>query len=146
MRANEFLKQYVTEDTEQISFLDNLLKLLQQKYPDAEFETRSDRVESLDGELTVIADVMEEGDYVGCYMWDVNTGPYTGVLSNAIKQTTEQLLRANPGKKPALFIMGDNDNPEAWSHIAQKLGYRLITDDDFDDEGLVESKLWWKEH
>jgi len=133
MRAKEF----TTEGANQVDFKKNLLTILQQKYPDTEFVAQSDRVESTDGELTVIADTAEEDSYVGCVMWDVSTGPYTGALGLAIKQTTEQLLQANPGKKPALFIDGDNENPEAWSHIANKLNYKLITDDEL-GEGVAE--------
>jgi hypothetical protein len=70
-------------------------------------------------------------------MWDVSTGPYKGALGIAIKKTTDQLLQANPGKKPALFISGDNQNPEAWSHIAKKLKYKLITDEDELEEGSL---------
>jgi hypothetical protein len=70
-------------------------------------------------------------------MWDVSTGPYKGALGLAIKQTTDQLLQANPGKKPALFISGDNQNPKAWSYIAKKLKYKLITDENELEEGSL---------
>jgi hypothetical protein len=120
-----------------IDFKKNLLQVLQQKYPTAEFKITPDRVESTDGQLSVIADTAQEGRYVGCFMWDVTTGPYKGALGLAVKQTTDQLLRANPGKKPALFIGGDNQNPEAWSHIAKKLKYKLITDEDELEEGSL---------
>ena len=134
MRAKEF----IVEGVNQVDFNKNLLTILQQKYPGTEFSIQLDRVESADGELTVIANIAEQGSYVGCFMWDVNTGPYTGALGLAIKQTTDQLLQANPGKKPALFIGGDNENPEAWAHIADKLNYKLITDDDELEEGVSE--------
>ena len=124
------------KNSPKIDFKKNLLQVLQQKYPDAEFKIGPDRVESTDGQLSVIADTAQEGRYVGCFMWDVSTGPYKGVLGLAVKQTTDQLLRANPGKKPALFIGGDNQNPEAWSHIAKKLKYKLITDEDELEEGF----------
>jgi hypothetical protein len=131
-------EQGVAEGVNQVDFNKNLLTILQQKYPSTEFSIQLDRVESADGELTVIANIAEQGSYVGCFMWDVNTGPYTGALGLAIKQTTDQLLQANPGKKPALFIGGDNENPEAWAHIADKLNYKLITDDDELEEGVAE--------
>jgi hypothetical protein len=121
-----------------IDFKKNLLQVLQQKYPTAEFKITPDRVESTDGQLSVIADTEQEGRYVGCFMWDVSTGPYKGALGLAIKQTTDQLLQANPGKKPALFISGDNQNPEAWSYIAKKLKYKLITD----ENELEENQGW----
>lgn len=129
--------QQLSENVSQVDFKKNLLSILQQKYPDAEFRLRSDGVESADGQLTVIADTAEEGRYVGCFMWDVSTGPYKDALAQAIQQTTDQLLQANPGKKPALFISGDNQNPEAWSHIAKKLKYKLITDEDELEEGSL---------
>lgn len=124
------------KNSPKIDFKKNLLQVLQQKYPDAEFKIGPDRVESIDGQLSVIADTEQEGKYVGCFMWDVSTGPYKGALGIAIKKTTDQLLQANPGKKPALFISGDNQNPEAWSHIAKKLKYKLITDEDELEEGF----------
>jgi hypothetical protein len=123
------------KNSQKIDFKKNLLQVLQQKYPDAEFKIGPDRVESTDGQLSVIADTEQEGKYVGCFMWDVSTGPYKGALGIAIKKTTDQLLQANPGKKPALFISGDNQNPEAWSYIAKKLKYKLITDDNELEEG-----------
>jgi hypothetical protein len=119
------------------SFKKNLLAILQSKYPNVKFKVSSDRVESEDGQLCVIADEATEGKYTGCYMWDVTVGPYNGAMMLAIKQTTEQLLAVNPNKKPALFIGGSNDNPDAWNHIAQKLKYKLITDEG-DDDGLWE--------
>ena len=124
------------KNSPKIDFKKNLLQVLQQKYPDAEFKIGPDRVESTDGQLSVIADTEQEGRYVGCFMWDVSTGPYKGALGLAIKKTTDQLLQANPGKKPALFISGDNQNPEAWSHIAKKLKYKLITDEN--TQGVAE--------
>jgi hypothetical protein len=129
MRAKEF----IVEGSNQVDFKKNLLTILQQKYPNTEFVAQSDRVESADSKLIVIADTAEEDSYVGCVMWDISTGPYKGALGLAIKQTTEQLLQANPGKKPALFIDGDNENPEAWAHIANKLNYKLITDDELSE-------------
>lgn len=139
-RGTNESQQDVAEGVNQVDFNKNLLTILQQKYPGTEFSIQLDRVESADGELTVIANIAEQGSYVGCFMWDVSTGPYTGALGLAIKQTTDQLLQANPGKKPALFIGGDNENPEAWAHIANKLNYKLITDDDELEEGVSEGE------
>jgi hypothetical protein len=128
------------KNSPKIDFKKNLLQVLQQKYPDAEFKIGPDRVESTDGRLFVIADTEQEGKYVGCFMWDVSTGPYKGALGLAIKKTTDQLLQANPGKKPALFISGDNQNPEAWAYIAKKLKYKLITDEDELEEGYFDDE------
>ena len=60
-----------------------------------------------------------------------------------IKQTTEQLLAANPGTRPALFLSTDNWNPDAWTHIATKLGYRLVADDEELDENFADGHLEW---
>ena len=128
------------KNSPKIDFKKNLLQVLQQKYPDAEFKIGPDRVESIDGQLSVIADTEQEGKYVGCFMWDVSTGPYKGALGLAIKKTTDQLLQANPGKKPALFISGDNQTPEAWAYIAKKLKYKLITDEDELEEGYFDDE------
>jgi hypothetical protein len=64
------------------------------------------------------------------------------VLVPTIKQTTEQLLAANPGTRPALFLSTDNWNPDAWTHIATKLGYRLVADDESLDEGINIGQEW----
>ena len=135
----EKIKENFANGHNRVDFKKNLLTILQQKYPSIEFNIQSDRVESADGELIVIADTADQGSYVGCFMWDVDTGPYKGALGPAIKQTTNQLLQANPGKKPALFIGGDNENPQAWANIADKLNYNLITDDDEPEEGMAEN-------
>ena len=37
-----------------------------------------------------------------------------------------------------MFISGDNQNPEAWSYIAKKLKYKLITD----ENELEENQGW----
>jgi hypothetical protein len=46
-----------------IDFKKNLLQVLQQKYPTAEFKITPDRVESTDGQLFVIADTEQEGSF-----------------------------------------------------------------------------------
>jgi GNAT superfamily N-acetyltransferase len=78
-------------------------------------------------------EVMDSG-YIGVGLDDAFTESFQGVLVPTIKQTTEQLLAANPGMKPALFLSTDNWNPDAWTHIADKLGYRLVADDESLDE------------
>lgn len=132
-KKNEGVAENFADSNSNDLFLNNLYNMLKQKYPKAEFNLKSDSVESTDGQLTVIAGVEEDDDYVGCFMWDVQTGPYKEVLQPAIKLTTEQLLKSNPGKEPALFIGGDNENPQAWKRIARNLGYEYISDDELDE-------------
>ena len=84
---------------------------------------------------------MDSG-YIGVGLDDAFTESFQGVLVPTIKQTTEQLLAANPGTKPALFLSTDNWNPDAWTHIATKLGYRLVADDEsLDEQGVAEEQL-----
>lgn len=142
MRMRELIDTVTTlmESSEAVSFSQILLDRLQKKYPDAGFQIRDDGVYSDDGKLSVVADVISdptelaEDDpglegHVGVFLWDVATGPYSGVLVSAIKDTTERLVRSVPGSKPALMLGGDNENPEAWKHIATKLGYPIIDED-----------------
>jgi len=115
-----------------------LVNLLQKKYPEGKFDIQGDKVTSEDGKLSVIADTAVEDGYGGVWVWDVDTGPYKGVLGTAIKQATAELLRQQPDLKPALFVDGDNQNPEAWQAIANKLNYTLL-DENFAD-GKVKGK------
>jgi len=120
-------------------FLKNLARNIQQRYPDATVKLSSDRVTAYhnkgdDEALSVMgAEIMDSG-YIGVGLDDAFTESFKGVLVPTIKQTTEQLLAANPGTRPALFLSTDNWNPDAWTHIANKLGYRLVADDESLDE------------
>ena len=120
-------------------FLKNLARNLKQRYPDATVKLSSDRVtayhnEGDDEALTVMGTEVMDSGYIGVGLDDAFTESFQGVLVPTIKQTTEQLLAANPGTKPALFLSTDNWNPDAWTHIATKLGYRLVADDESLDE------------
>jgi len=144
--------QGVAEDTQlpgdfklmgQNLFLKNLARNLKQRYPDATVKLSSDRVtayhnERDDEHLTVMGTEVMDSGYIGVGLDDAFTESFQGVLVPTIKQTTEQLLAANPGTKPALFLSTDNWNPDAWTHIASKLGYRLVAD----DEPLAEGAKW----
>lgn len=123
------------------NFQNILVNMLREKYPNTKFSIEGDKVTSDDNQFVAIADLSEEEGYGGVWVWDVDTGPYRGVLGNAIQEATTQFIRQNPSLKPALFVDGDNQNPEAWTAIAAKLGYTLIDEDfDFDeDTGNVET-------
>ena len=133
-----FNENFAEQKAHDAIFQEILVDLLQKKYPDAEFDYQGDKVISADGKLTVIADLQVEDGYGGVWVWDVDTGPYKGVLGTAIKQATAELLRQQPDLKPALFVDGDNQNPEAWQAIANKLNYTLL-DENFAD-GKVKGK------
>ena len=129
-------------------FLKNLARNLKQRYPDATVKLSSDRVTAYhnkgdDEALTVMGTEVMDSGYIGVGLDDAFTESFQGVLVPTIKQTTEQLLAANPGMKPALFLSTDNWNPDAWTHIAAKLGYRLVADDEELAEGqLTESAIF----
>lgn len=128
-------------------FLKNLARNLKQRYPDATVKLSSDRVtayhnEGDDEALTVMGTEVMDSGYIGVGLDDAFTESFQGVLVPTIKQTTEQLLAANPGTKPALFLSTDNWNPDAWTHIATKLGYRLVADDEsLDEQDVAEDQI-----
>ena len=132
MGARQLEENFAEQKAHDAIFQEILVDLLQKKYPDAEFDYQGDKVISADGKLTVIADLQVEDGYGGVWVWDVDTGPYKGVLGTAIKQATAELLRQQPDIKPALFVDGDNQNPGAWQAIANKLNYTLL-DENFAD-------------
>jgi 4a-hydroxytetrahydrobiopterin dehydratase len=132
MGARQLEENFAEQKAHNAIFQKILVDLLQKKYPDAEFDYQGDKVISADGKLTVIADLQVEDGYGGVWVWDVDTGPYKGVLGTAIKQATAELLRQQPDLKPALFVDGDNQNPGAWQAIANKLNYTLL-DENFAD-------------
>ena len=126
-------------------FLKNLARNLKQRYPDATVKLSSDRVtayhnEGDDEALSVMGTEVMDSGYIGVGLDDAFTESFQGVLVPTIKQTTEQLLAANPGTRPALFLSTDNWNPDAWTHIATKLGYRLVADDESLDENFADGR------
>jgi hypothetical protein len=126
-------------------FLKNLAHNIKQRYPDATVKLSNDRVtahhnEEDDEALNVMGTEVMDGGYIGVGLDDAFTESFQGVLVPTIKQTTEQLLAANPGMQPALFLGTDNWNPDAWAHIAAKLGYRLVAGDEELDENFADGK------
>jgi hypothetical protein len=126
-------------------FLKNLARNLKQRYPDATVKLLNDRVTAYhnkqdDEALSVMGTEVMDSGYIGVGLDDAFTESFQGVLVPTIKQTTEQLLAANPGTRPALFLSTDNWNPDAWTHIASKLGYRLVADDESLDENFADGR------
>jgi hypothetical protein len=126
-------------------FLKNLARNLKQRYPNATIKLSSDRVtahhnEEDDEALNVMGTEVMDSGYIGVGLDDAFTESFQGVLVPTIKQTTEQLLAANPGMQPALFLGTDNWNPDAWAHIAAKLGYRLVAGDEELDENFADGR------
>ena len=110
-RTKNLTELYNESDLPDFSYI--LINVLKQKYPGIQFNRTLDGVESEDG-------------YGGVWVWDVNVGPYKGVMTAAIRQTTELILKQHPNLKPAIFVDGENQNPRAWEAIAKKLGYKII--------------------
>jgi hypothetical protein len=126
-------------------FLKNLAHNIKQRYPNATVKLSSDRVtahhnEEDDEALNVMGTEVMDSGYIGVGLDDAFTESFQGVLVPTIKQTTEQLLAANPGMQPALFLGTDNWNPDAWAHIAAKLGYRLVAGDEELDENFADGR------
>jgi hypothetical protein len=126
-------------------FLKNLAHNIKQRYPDATVKLSNDRVtahhnDQDDEALNVMGTEVMDGGYIGVGLDDAFTESFQRVLVPTIKQTTEQLLAANPGMQPALFLGTDNWNPDAWAHIAAKLGYRLVAGDEELDENFADGK------
>jgi len=130
--SNDHMRKLIDVVTDSYSdkFLINLLDLLRKKYPGTEFEIIGNKVKSNDDKLVIIAGKHETDKFVGVCLLDVDTGPYRGVLKQAIQNTTEKLLEQSQDKDPALFIVRPNKNPKAWEHIAESLGYPLIQVDE----------------
>jgi len=151
---DNFESQGVAEGTElpgdcnlmgQNLFLKNLAHNIKQRYPNATVKLSSDRVtahhnDQDDEALSVMGTEVMDSGYIGVGLDDAFTESFQGVLVPTIKQTTEQLLAANPGMQPALFLGTDNWNPDAWTHIAAKLGYRLVAGDEELDENFADGK------
>ena len=134
MRLQEILR----EDTKvNVPFNRILINLLKSKYPTGKFVDVGDGVETTNEEygkgksglLVVGEPTVEEIDgatYVGINVLVAYTGKYKGVLSLAIKQATEQMLRLVPHSKPALFLRTSDESGGAWDKIATSLNYKLI--------------------
>lgn len=132
------LKEILHEDTKiNVPFNSILIRLLKAKYPTGKFVDVGDGVETTNEEygkgkpglLVVCELVTEEIDgsaYVGINVVVAYTGKYTGVLSSAIKQATEQMLRLVPNSKPALFLKTSDESNGAWDKIATSLNYKLV--------------------
>ncbi len=132
-------------DREPNEFLKVFLKLVKKKYPESEWHTDFNELKSKDADrATIIAMAIKTTNpavdpepgkpyYVGIAMEDVATKQYKGVLGDAIKEYMSVLLRQNRDSMPALFLITDNDNNDAWEHVANKYNLTLITMDNWDE-------------
>jgi len=143
--------QEITEGTETTTFNGILINLLKRKYPLGKFTDVGDGVETTKEEygngkdgLLVVAEPttkqIGENIYVGMNIIVAYTGKYKGVLSSAIKETTEQMLRKHPGSQPALFLRTSDESNGAWDSIAKTLGYKLMSMEDI-TEGKVKALI-----
>ena len=132
------LKEILQEDANiNIPFNGILIKLLKTRYPTGKFVDVGDGVETTNEEygkgkpgLLVVGEPTTEeiggSTYVGINVVVAYTGKYKGVLSSAIKQATEQMLRLVPNSKPALFLKTSDESGGAWNKIATSLNYKLV--------------------
>lgn len=143
--------QEITEGLDTTSFNKILINLLKRKYPSGKFADVGDGVETTQEEygagkdgLLVVAEPttkqVGENTYVGMNVVVAYTGKYKGVLSQAIKESTENMLRRHPGSQPALFLRTSDESNGAWDAIAKTLGYKLMSMEDI-TEGKVKALI-----
>lgn len=138
MNLKEILREDINSQISNIQFNSILIKLLKAKYPTGRFTDVGDGVETTNEEygngksgLLVVAEPeyreIENVVYVGMNIVVAYTGKYKGVLSSAVKQATEQMVRMVPGSSPALFLRTSDESSGAWDSIAKSLNYKLVT-------------------
>lgn len=71
--------------------------------------------------------------YVGVTLHNAYTQEYKGILGEAIKIHTKNLLQQHKDSLPALFLATDDLSDGTWDYIADKYGLTLITEDNWDD-------------
>ena len=130
-------------------FLNIFLDIVAKKYPDSSWKVKDkDSIQSVEiGGADAAAEVMawsikvpaayptdpKKPYYVGVVLQSAFTKDYKGVLGEAIKKHTDNLLRKHKDATPALFLTGENWDTDAWNYIANKYKLTLIDDDNWEE-------------
>ena len=148
MKLMTILKEIKITGSKPNAFLKVFLDIVAKKYPNSIWNVKStdqiQSVETINDERAIIlawsikVPVVNPKDskklyYVGPTIQDAFTKKYKGVLGDAIKIHIDNLLRQHADAMPALFIAGENWDPDAWEHIARKYNLELIGDDNWED-------------
>jgi hypothetical protein len=130
------------------TFLKVFLDIVGKKYPNSIWNVQSaDKIMSVETDRAASATLIawsikvpaaDQEDskklyYVGPSIQDAFTKEYKGVLGEAIKIHIDNLLRQHTDAMPALFIVGENWDPDTWEHIAKKYNLELIGEDNWED-------------
>jgi hypothetical protein len=148
MKLMNILKEIKITGKKPNAFLKVFLDIVGKKYPNSIWNVQSvDTIQSVETEGTEEATLIawsikvpaadsEDSKklyYVGPTIQDAFTKEYKGVLGEAIKIHIDNLLRQHTDAMPALFIQGENWDPDTWEHIARKYNLELIGDDNWED-------------
>ena len=149
MKLTDILKEIKITGPKTNEFITVFLDLVSKKYPDSSWKVKDkDEIQSVEiGGADKAADLYawsikipaaDPADpknpyYVGVNLQSAFTQDYKGVLGEAIKKHTDNLLRKHKDAMPALFIGGDNWDPDAWEYIADKYKLTLISDENWEE-------------
>lgn len=138
MNIQEILNESPASIVGNTPFNKILINLLKTKYPTGKFADVGDGVETTNEEygsgkagLLVVAEPTLQSinnvTYVGMNIVVAYTGKYKGVLTSAIKEATDRMLKLVPNSKPALFLKTSDESNGAWNSISASLNYKLVT-------------------
>lgn len=148
IRLTDLLKEITIQGAWPNEFLKTFLDVVKEKYPKSVWNisdggkqlqsiefNNEDEVSLIAWSIKVpsIKSINNKNFYVGPVIQDAFTHAYKNVLGNAIQIHIENLLNKHPDAIPALFIVGENWDTEAWEHIANKYNLTLIDDDNYRD-------------
>lgn len=148
MKLMDILKEIKITRSKTNEFITVFLDLVSKKYPNSSWKVKGKtEIQSIEkaGEESANLDAWsikvpakhpadpKKPYYVGVNLQSAFTKDYKGVLGEAIKTHTDNLLRKHKDAMPALFIGGDNWDPDAWEYIANKYNLQYITDDNWEE-------------
>ena len=149
MKLTDILKEIKITGPKTNEFITVFLDLVSKKYPDSSWKVKDkNEIQSVEiGGTDKAADLYawsikvpaadpadpKKPYYVGVNLQSAFTKDYKGVLGEAIKKHTDNLLRKHKDAIPALFIGGDNWDSDAWEYIADKYNLEYITDDNWEE-------------